>query len=104
MGGPACQRFWCGNDGQDTTPAQDLGFERLRSRVMNDSGATQILAQEHGLNWDDLTAEQREQRYLADPAPAHTGLDVMLRTRAEDWTWDGVYTRLSPHRLTEDGR
>ncbi|MER8236147.1 hypothetical protein [Streptomyces sp. NPDC094049] len=105
VGGPAWQRFWFGNDSQDTTPAPDFGIERFRTRVMNDSGAAQILTQEHALNWDDLTAEQREQMYLPGPAPSHTGLDLaalMLRTRTEDWTWDGAYTRVSPHRLTED--
>ncbi|MFE0775431.1 hypothetical protein [Streptomyces sp. NPDC058861] len=105
VGGPAWQRFWFGNDAQDTTPAPDFDFECFRTRVMNDSGAAQLLAQEHGLNWDDLTAEQREEMYLPGPAPARTGLDVaalMLRTRTEDWTWDGAYTRVSPHRLTED--
>ncbi|MFF9585326.1 hypothetical protein [Streptomyces achromogenes] len=103
VGGPAWRRFWFGNDGQDTTPAPD--FEQFRTRVMNDSGATQILAQEHGLNWNDLSAEQREEMYVPSPGPAQPGLDVaalMLRTRTEDWTWDGAYARVSPHRLTDD--
>ncbi|MFG2959480.1 hypothetical protein ACGF5O_37885 [Streptomyces sp. NPDC048291] len=105
VGGPVLQRFWFGTDGQETTPATDFDFGQFRNRVMNDSGAAQILAEEHGLNWDELTAEQQEQMYVPGPAPAHPGLDVaalMLRTRTEDWTWDGVYARVSPHRLTDD--
>ncbi|WP_371591189.1 hypothetical protein [Streptomyces sp. NBC_00470] len=105
VGGPAWQSFWFGNDGQATTPVPDFDFDQFRTRVMTDSGAAQTLTQEHGLDWDDLSAEQQEQMYVPGPAPAHPGLDVaalILRTRTVDWTWDGAYARISPHRLTED--
>jgi hypothetical protein len=51
VGGPAWQRFWFGPGGQDTAPGPQFDFtaalQQFRTRVMNDSGATQILAQEH---------------------------------------------------------
>lgn len=109
VGGDAWQRFWYGHGGQDTTPAPQFDFvtalTQFRTRVMNDSGATQTLAQEHGLRWEDLPADRQDQMHLPGPASADPGLDVaalMLRTRTEDWTWDGAYARVTPHRLTED--
>lgn len=109
VGGPAWQRFWFGYDGQGITNDPKFDFtaavQQFRTRVINDSGAAQILAQEHGVNWDDLSAEQREQLYVPGPTPARPGLDVAaltLCTRTEDWTWDGAYARVSPHRLTAD--
>ncbi|MCX4681312.1 hypothetical protein OG413_45225 [Streptomyces sp. NBC_01433] len=109
VGGPAWQRFWFGPASQGTAPATDFDFttalKQFRSRVMNDSGAAQVLAQEHGLHWEDLPADQQEPMHIPGRASADPGLDVaalMLRTRTEDWTWDGAYARVTPHRLTED--
>lgn len=109
VGGPAWQRFWFGPATQDTAHAPEFDFinalTQFRTRVMNDSGAAQILTQEHGLRWEDLPAGQQEQMHIPAPGSADPGLDVaalMLRTRTEDWTWDGVYARVAPHRLTED--
>lgn len=101
-GSPAWQRFWCGHDDDEAAAA---ALEEFRARVVNDSGAARILAQEHGVIWSDLPEEQKRQMHVPGPAPADAGLDIaalMLRTRTKDWTWDGTYARVSPHRLTED--
>lgn len=109
VGGPGWQRFWFGTDDQDTSrhAAFDFGaaLEQFRTRVVTESGAARILAEDHGLHWADLPPEQKTLMHVPGPAPADPGLDVaalMLRTRTEDWTWDGAYARVSPHRLTED--
>ncbi|MFI1225918.1 MULTISPECIES: hypothetical protein [unclassified Streptomyces] len=107
VGGPMWQRFWFGPDSQDATdgPAFDFiaAVKQFRTRVMNDSGTTGVLAQEHGLHWEDLSPQQHELMHI--PRTAEPDLDVaslMLRTRTDDWTWDGAYARVAPHRLTSD--
>ncbi|MFF2228873.1 hypothetical protein ACFVV7_36770 [Streptomyces globisporus] len=107
VGGAAWQRFWFGAENQDGTgePAFDFttAVQDFRTRVMNDSGATDILAEEHRLRWDELPSAQRELMHI--PRAAEPDLDVaslMLRTRTDDWTWDGTYARVAPHRLTPD--
>ncbi|MFI5864732.1 hypothetical protein [Streptomyces sp. NPDC051546] len=109
VGGPSWQRFWFGHGGQDSTHEAKFDFidalQQFRTRVMNDSGAAQNLAREHDLRWDALPAGQHEQMHVPGPKTADPGLDVaalMLRTRTDDWTWDGAYSRISPHRLTDD--
>ncbi|MGZ2358464.1 hypothetical protein LRE75_17460 [Streptomyces sp. 372A] len=109
VGGPAWQRFWFGPADQDSAHAPDFDFitalKQFRTRVMNDSSAAQVLAQEHSRRWEDLPDDQQEQMHIPGPASADPGLDVaalMLRTRTKDWTWDGVYARVTPQRLTED--
>ncbi|MFD6465345.1 hypothetical protein [Streptomyces goshikiensis] len=108
-GGPGWQRFWFGPDSRNAPEPGAFDFttalQQFRTRVITESGTARLLAEEHGLQWDDLPAAHKELLHVPGPASSGNGLDIaalMLRTRIEDWTWDGMYARVSPHRLTED--
>ncbi|MFF2374907.1 hypothetical protein ACFVUW_11045 [Streptomyces xiamenensis] len=106
-GGPAWQSFWFGGEGEGAPGAFDFeaALETFRTRVVRDSDTAEVLVRDHGVHWADLPRQHKDQMYIPGPAAGDPGVDVaalMLATRAEDWEWDGVYARVSPHRLTED--